>query len=179
MGFTVRLRFAILLGAIFLASTVNATKVQADSTSLRVRSRSRDKRLFPEEQRKKQRQQQQQQQQQQQKPKEEEPLFDFERRNNPMSTPYSRAELDLKPCVVVRFYDKQANALPLLLFSLLASGHPNLKALVVDTGKQPYKNLPGLLLRVNQEDGEQISKILDFEKEQFCLKFSDSAMKEA
>jgi len=40
----------------------------------------------------------------------------------------TRAALDLRPCVVVRFYDKQVNALPLLLFSLFASAHPHLKA---------------------------------------------------
>jgi hypothetical protein len=55
----------------------------------------------------------------------------------------------------VRFYDKQANALPLLLFSLLASGHPHLKALVLDTGKHPYENLTGLLRRVNRASGRK------------------------
>ena len=57
--------------------------------------------------------------------------------------------------MVVRFYDKQANALPLLLFSLFASAHPHLKALVIDTGKQPYEKLPGLLRRVNQASGKE------------------------
>ena len=52
--------------------------------------------------------------------------------------------------MVVRFYDKQINALPLLLYSHFTSAHPHLKALFFDTGKQQYKKLPGLLRRVNQ-----------------------------
>jgi len=72
-----------------------------------------------------------------------------------IASQYTRAELDLKPCVVVRFYDKQVNALPLLLFSLFASAHPHLKALVIDTGNQPYEKLPGLLRRVNQASGRK------------------------
>jgi len=67
----------------------------------------------------------------------------------------TQAELDIRPCVVVRFYDKQANALPLLLFSLFASAHPHLKALVIDTGKEPYKKLPGLLRHVNRASGKK------------------------
>ena len=66
----------------------------------------------------------------------------------------TQAELEMKPCVVVRFYDKQANALPLLLFSLFASAHPHLKALVIDTGKEPYKKLPDLLRQVNRASGK-------------------------
>ena len=101
-------------------------------------------------------------------------LFDPELRNISATTQYkTRAELDLKPCVVVRFYDKQANALPLLLFSLFASSHPHLKALVIDTGKQPYKKLPGLLRRVNQASGKRWVHAYDKKTEDVRSAFPD------
>ena len=143
---SVRLHLAIFLSTIVLLKTVAATKVPAEST-LRIRSSSLDGLLSP-----KQRQQHPQHHTQHQQPHKV-PLFDFERQSNSAMTPYTQAELDLKPCVVVRFFEEQANSLPLLLFSLLASGHPRLKALVLDTGKHPYKNLAGLLRRVNRASG--------------------------
>ena len=101
-------------------------------------------------------------------------LFDPELRNVSAATQYTtQAELDLKPCVVVRFYDKQANALPLLLFSLFASAHPYLKALVIDTGKQPYKKLPGLLRRVNQASGKKWVHAYDKKTEDVRSAFPD------
>ena len=82
-------------------------------------------------------------------------LFDTDLRTTTAASLYTKAELDLKPCVIVRFYDKQANALPSLLFSLLASEHPHLKALVIDTGKEPYEKLSELLGRVNRASGKR------------------------
>jgi len=81
-----------------------------------------------------------------------EPLFDS---GIPATNRYSRAELELRPCVAVRFYRKQANNLPLLLLSLFASGHPRLKTFVLDTGREPYEKLPVLLRRVNAASGRR------------------------
>lgn len=78
----------------------------------------------------------------------------FEPEHADATTQYTQAELALRPCVVVRFYNKQANALPLLLFSLFASAHPHLKALVIDTGKKPYARLSSLLQRINRASGK-------------------------
>ena len=101
-------------------------------------------------------------------------LFDNELREHSASALYTtQAELDLKPCVVVRFYGKQANALPLLLFSLLASAHPHLKALVIDTGKKPYEELPGLLRRVNEASGRKWVHAYDKKTEDVRSAFPD------
>lgn len=89
-------------------------------------------------------------------------LFDRKLQNAAVAAQYTtQAELDLRPCLVVRFYDKQANALPLLLLSLFASAHPHLKALVIDTGKKPYEKLPGLLRRVNRASGKKWVHVYD------------------
>ena len=89
-------------------------------------------------------------------------LFDRKLQNDVVPAQYTtQAELDLRPCVVVRFCDKQANALPLLLFSLFASAHPHLKALVIDTGKKPYEKLPSLLRRVNRASGKKWVHVYD------------------
>ena len=74
---------------------------------------------------------------------------------------------------MVRFYDKQANALPLLLFSLFASAHPHLKALVIDTGKQTYEKLPGLLQHVNQASGRKWVHAYDKKTEDVRAAFPD------
>ena len=101
-------------------------------------------------------------------------LFDFNLWNTSAATQYqTQAELDLRPCVVVRFYEKQANALPLLLFSLLASAHPHLKALVIDTGKEPYEKLPDLLRRVNQASGKKWVHAYDKKTEDVRAAFPD------
>lgn len=101
-------------------------------------------------------------------------LFDLNLWNTSAATQYqTQAELDLRPCVVVRFYEKQANALPLLLFSLLASAHPHLKALVIDTGKQPYEKLPDLLRRVNQASGKKWVHAYDKKTEDVRAAFPD------
>lgn len=148
MFVSVRLHLAIFLSTIVVMSLDAASKVKAVST-LRIRSSSVDRQFSP-----KQRQHHPQRHRQHQQP-DEAPLFDFDHQSNPAATPYTQAELDLKPCVVVRFFEEQANALPLLLFSLLASGHPHLKALVLDTGKHPYKKLTGLLRDVNRASGRR------------------------
>ena len=75
--------------------------------------------------------------------------------------------------MVVRFYDKQVNALPHLLFSLFASAHPHLKALVIDTGKQPYEKLPDLLRRVNHASGREWVHAYDKKTEDVRAAFPD------
>jgi len=133
---TVQLQHAFLFGALILLQIVarTGTAVQA-AAPLRVKPHFRHP-SFSEKQN---------------RPVGESLLFDPELQNVSAATQYTnQAELDLRLCVVVRFYDKQANALRLLLFSLFASAHPHIKALVIDTGKQPYKKLPSLLRRVNQ-----------------------------
>lgn len=99
-------------------------------------------------------------------------LFDLDLWNISAATQY-KTQAELKPCVVVRFYDKQANALPLLLFSLFASAHPHLKALVIDTGKQPYEKLPGMLRRVNQASGKTWVHAYDKKTEDVHSAFPD------
>ena len=48
-----------------------------------------------------------------------------------------------------------------LFFSLLASAHAHLKALIVDTGKQLNEELPDLLRRVNQASGKKLVHTYD------------------
>ena len=159
MPSTVQLRKAFLFGASFLLLIVTGTGTAVQAAApLDVRPHFRYPRLSEK-----------------QNPQiGESLLFDPELRNVSAATQYTtQAELDLKPCVVVRFYDKQANALPLLLFSLFASAHPYLKALVIDTGKQPYKKLPGLLRRVNQASGKKWVHAYDKKTEDVRSAFPD------
>jgi len=123
----------ILLGA---AATTAIQAASAAAAPLRVRSHSIVSQIVPKEEA-------------------EDEYYLFDPAHRDMTSHYTRAALDLRPCVVVRFYDKQVNALPHLLFSLFASAHPHLKALVIDTGKQPYEKLPDLLRRVNHASGRK------------------------
>ena len=165
---SVRTCLAVAVGAILLVLRVATTKhpIQATRPSLRLRSQpvasvqvsaKKQQQRQTKHQEHQERQQKQSQQRRQNQPEEKgTTLFDLDLWNTSVATRYkTQAELDLRPCVVVRFYDKQVNALPLLLFSLFASAHPHLKALVIDTGKQPYEKLPDLLRRVNQASGKK------------------------
>ena len=150
------LGLACFLGIILLVAAAT-TAIQAASAAaapLRVRSHSIVSQIVPKEEM-----------------EDEYSLFDPAHRD--MTSHYTRAVLDLRPCVVVRFYDKQVNALPLLLFSLFASAHPHLKALVIDTGKQPYEKLPDLLRRVNQASGKKWVHAYDKKTEDVRAAFPD------
>jgi hypothetical protein len=59
----------------------------------------------------------------------------------------------LRPCVLVRTYSGNRNGLVSLLWSLLLSGHPNLRAFVVDTSKTPATGLPSILHSINTLSG--------------------------
>ena len=182
---SVRIRLAVVVGAILVVLRITTTKnpTQATKPPFRLRSRSvASVQVSVKQQQQKQtkREHQERRQRQSQQLRQNQPgdqgalLFDPELRNVSAATQYTtQAELDLKPCVVVRFYDKQANALPLLLFSLFASAHPYLKALVIDTGKQPYKKLPGLLRRVNQASGKKWVHAYDKKTEDVRSAFPD------
>ena len=149
------LRLACLLGIILLgAAATTAIQASAAAAPLRVRSHSIVSQIVPKE-----------------VTEDEYSLFDLAHRD--MTSHFTRAALDLRPCVVVRFYDKQVNALPLLLFSLFASAHPHLKALVIDTGKEPYEKLPDLLRRVNQASGRKWVHAYDKKTEDVRAAFPD------
>ena len=201
-----RILLAVAVGAILLVLHVAMTKhpIQAmRPPPLRLRSQSVASVQGSVKQQQQQKQtkrhqehQERQQRQSQQLPtkqsgKEDSTLFDLDLGNTSATTLYTtQAELDLRPCVVVRFYDKQVNALPLLLFSLLASAHPHLKALVIDTGKQPYEELPDVLRRVNQASGKKWvheydkrtedvrSAFPDFHHEDFGYVLTDMALED-
>ena len=66
---------------------------------------------------------------------------------------FSDAAAALHPCVLVRTYAGNRNGLVSLLWSLLLSGHPNLRAFVVDTGSTLALGLPGILRSVNALSG--------------------------
>ena len=66
---------------------------------------------------------------------------------------FSPAATALHPCVLVRTYSGNRNGLVSLLWSLLLSGHPNLRAFVVDTGKAPAPGLPAIVRSVNALSG--------------------------
>ena len=66
---------------------------------------------------------------------------------------FSLAATALRPCVLVRTYSGNRNGLVSLLWSLLLSGHPHLRAFVVDTGKTPTPGLPGIIRSVNALSG--------------------------
>ena len=66
---------------------------------------------------------------------------------------FSDAAAALHPCVLVRTYAGNRNGLVSLLWSLLLSGHPNLRAFVADTGSTPAPGLAGILRSVNALSG--------------------------
>ena len=66
---------------------------------------------------------------------------------------FSNAAAALHPCVLIRTYSGNRNDLVSLLWSLLLSGHPNLRAFVVDTGKVLTPGLPDILHSVNALSG--------------------------
>jgi len=68
---------------------------------------------------------------------------------------FSTTAAALHPCVLIRTYRGNRNGLVSLLWSLLLSGHPNLRAFVVDTGKTPAPGLPGILHSVNALSGKE------------------------
>lgn len=69
------------------------------------------------------------------------------------ATRFSTTAADLHPCILVRTYSGNRNGLVSLLWSLLLSGHPNLRAFVVDTGKSPAPGLPGIVRNINALSG--------------------------
>jgi len=183
---SVHIRLAVVAGTILLMLRVATTKhpIHATKPPLRLPSQSvasvqLSVKQQQQEQTKRQEHQERQQKQSQQLRQnqtrdEGATLFNLDLWNTSAATQYkTQAELDLRPCVVVRFYEKQANALPLLLFSLLASAHPHLKALVIDTGKQPYEKLPALLRRVNQASGKKWVHAYDKKTEDVRAAFPD------
>ena len=183
---SVHIRLAVVAGTILLMLLVATTKhpIHATKPPLRLPSQSvasvqLSVKQQQQEQTKRQEHQERQQKQSQQLRQnqtrdEGATLFNLDLWNTSAATQYkTQAELDLRPCVVVRFYEKQANALPLLLFSLLASAHPHLKALVIDTGKQPYEKLPDLLRRVNQASGKKWVHAYDKKTEDVRAAFPD------
>lgn len=66
---------------------------------------------------------------------------------------FTAAALDLKPCILVRTYKGNRNGLTLLLWSLLASGHPHLRAVVVDTDPEPLPGLGEIIGSINALSG--------------------------
>ncbi len=67
---------------------------------------------------------------------------------------YSTTAAALHPCVLIRTYSGNRNGIVSLLWSLLLSGHPNLRAIVVDTGTTPVPGLPGILHSINALSGK-------------------------
>jgi hypothetical protein len=67
---------------------------------------------------------------------------------------YSTTAAALHPCVLIRTYSGNRNGLVSLLWSLLLSDHPNLRAIVVDTGTTPVPSLPGILHSMNALSGK-------------------------
>ena len=74
--------------------------------------------------------------------------------NASLSEPaFSTVALNLRPCILVRTYKGNRNGLVSLLWSLLSSGHPNLRAIVVDTDPEPLPGLGKIVDSVNALSG--------------------------